>query len=38
MSHFTIDSNNPSSGLNRNDIFLLGMLDSNSNQKGYAFG
>lgn len=38
MSHFTIDSNNPSSGLNRNAIFLLGMLDSNSKQKGYAYG
>lgn len=38
MSHFTIDSNNHRSGLNRNAIFLLGMLDSNSKQKGYAYG
>ena len=38
MSHFTVNSDNPSSGLNRNAILLLGMLDSNSKQKGYAYG
>lgn len=38
MSRFTIDFNNPSTGLNRNAIFLLGILDSNSKQKGYAYG
>ena len=38
MSRFNVDFNNPSTGLNRNAIFLLGMLDSNSKQKGYAYG
>ena len=38
MSHFIINFDNPSSGLNRNAILLLGILDSNTKQKGYAYG